>query len=199
MKIISLGGIGGCDLAQSLRDLNQKTYPYDWLITTQSFIIDSFNNFNNFFIFDEKYVHDNIKLLVYNKKAIMLHDFVNFTSQKEEVITKYKRRFERLNECLHDTEDILFVRIYDNLQELLVPNNYYDNILIRDDEDISKWETFIDNIQIKYNKKIKLLIITSREDICSKTYNNIIMHFTKNHKNNKNIYNIIQDTIKSLV
>ena len=42
MKIISLGGVGGCDLAQSLRDLNQPTYPYDWLITSQSFIIKSF-------------------------------------------------------------------------------------------------------------------------------------------------------------
>jgi hypothetical protein len=37
MKIISLGGIGGCDLAEALRKLNQPTYPYDWLITTQSF------------------------------------------------------------------------------------------------------------------------------------------------------------------
>ena len=200
MKIVSLGGIGGCDLAYALRDLNQKTYPYDWLITTQSFIIDSFNNFNNFFIFDEKYVYDNLNLLDYNKKAIMLHDFVNFTSQKEEVIAKYKRRFERLNECLNDIEDILFVRIYDNLQESLVPNDYYNNILIRDDENIQKWESFINNIQIKYNKnnkKLKLLIITNREDICSKTNNNIIIHFTKEHKNTKNIYNIIQYTIKS--
>jgi hypothetical protein len=197
MKIISLGGIGGCDLAQALRNLNQKTYPYDWLITTQSFIINTFTDFNNFFIFDEKYIYDNSKLLVYNKKAIMLHDFVNFTSQKEEVITKYKRRFERLNESLYDDDDILFVRIYDNLQETLVPNYYYDNILIRDNEDIEKWETFINNIQTKYNKKIKLLIITSLEEICSKTYNNIIMHFTKEHKNSNHIYNIIQHTIKS--
>ena len=28
MKIISLGGIGGCDLATALRKLNQQTYPY---------------------------------------------------------------------------------------------------------------------------------------------------------------------------
>ena len=41
MKIISLGGIGGCDLATALRKLNQQTYPYNWLITTQSFIIKS--------------------------------------------------------------------------------------------------------------------------------------------------------------
>lgn len=197
MKIISLGGVGGCDLAAALRDLNQETYPYDWLITTQSFIINSFNNLNNFFAFEEKYVYDTTKLLVYNKKAIMLHDFNNFTSQKEEVITKYKRRFDRLNDSLNNKDDILFVRIYDNLQEKLKPNNYYNNILIRDEEDVQIWEKFINSIQSKYKKKIKLLIITSKEDICNKTYNNIIMFFTKQHTNNKIIYNAIQNTIKS--
>jgi len=197
MKIISLGGIGGCDLAHALRKLNQPAYPYDWLIKTQSFIIKSFNDFNNFFVFHRYYVYNNNNLLVYNKKAIMLHDFNNYFAQKESVIAKYKRRFERLNEALHSNEDILFVRIYDNLEEKLIPNNYYDNILIRDEEDIQKWEDFINDIQSKYNKKIKLLIITSKEDICSKTYNNIIMHFTKEHKNPESIYNIIKDYTKS--
>ena len=196
MKIISLGGIGGCNLAIALRNLNQQTYPYDWLITTQTFIINSFNDINNFFVFDEKYVYNDEKLLVYDKKAIMLHDFNNFFLQKEEVITKYKRRFERLNDSLNSNEDILFVRIYDNLQDKLEPYDYYNDILIRDEEDIQKWEFFINYIQIKYNKKIKLLIITNKEDICSKTYNNIILFFIKELINN-NIYNIIQDTLKS--
>lgn len=197
MKIISLGGIGGCELANALRNLNQQTHPYDWLITTQTFIINSFNDINNFFVFDEKYLYDNEKLLVYDKKAIMLHDFNNFFLQKEEVITKYKRRFERLNESLNSNEDILFVRLYDNLQDKLEPYDYYNDILIRDEEDIQKWEFFINYIQRKYNKKIKLLIITNKEDICNKTYNNIILFFTKEHKNNNNIYNIIQNTLKS--
>ena len=188
MKIISLGGIGGCELATALRNLNQPTYPYDWLITTQTFIINSFNDINNFFVFDEKYVYNDEKLLVYDKKAIMLHDFNNFLLQKEGVITKYKRRFERLNESLNSNEDILFVRIYDNLEEELIPIDYYNNILIRDEEDIEKWEIFINYIQSKYNKKIKLLIITSKENICSKTYNNIIVRFTKKHKNNDVFY-----------
>ena len=147
-------------------------------------------------MFDEKYVY-NDALLVYDKKAIMLHDFNNFLLQKEGVITKYKRRFERLNESLNSNEDILFVRIYDNLEEELIPIDYYNNILIRDEEDIEKWEIFINYIQSKYNKKIKLLIITSKENICSKTYNNIIVRFTKKHKNNEIIYNIVQDTLNS--
>ena len=48
MKLISLGGVGGCNLAFTLRKLNQPTYPYNWLITTQSFVIDSFLKFENF-------------------------------------------------------------------------------------------------------------------------------------------------------
>jgi hypothetical protein len=200
MKIISLGGVGGCDLAQALRHLNQPTYPYDWIIATQSFIINSFNEIDNFFIFDETRVYDNTKLLAPNKNAIILHDFNNFILEKEEVITKYKRRFERLNYSLHGNNYILFVRIYDNLQEKLNPPDYYNNnILIRDnEEDINKWEIFINDTQIKYNnKKIKLLVITSTEDICNKPYNNIIIHFTKDHKNPKMIYNIIKYVLTS--
>jgi hypothetical protein len=139
-------------------------------------------------VFDEKYVYDDNKLLTYNKTAIMLHDFNNFFLQKEDVINKYKRRFQRLNDSLNSNEDILFVRIYDNLQEELIPKDYYKNILNRDEEDINKWEFFIQELQSKYNKKIRLLIITNREDICNKIYNNIILYFIKEHKDNKIIY-----------
>lgn len=195
MKIISLGGVGGCNLAQSLRDLNQLAYPYDWLITTQSFVIESFNNLDNFFVFNNNYVYDNSKLITTNKKAIMLHDFTNFILQEGEVIQKYKRRFERLNETLCSNDDILFVRIYDNLKEELIPNNYYNNILIREDEDILKWEDFINNNINKYNKNIKLLIIHNKEELINISYYTIILHYTKEHKNTKEIYNIIQKYI----
>mgnify|MGYP000604136111 FL=1 len=170
MKIISLGGIGGCDLATALRKLNQQTYPYDWLITTQSFIIKSFNNFNNFFIFNNSYVHDKKKLLEINKKAIILHDFINFNTEKQNLISKYKRRFERLNNTLNSNEKILFVRMYDNLDEKLNPLNYYDNILNREEEDINKWSDFIINISNSYNKNIYLLIISSNKQHIN--YNN---------------------------
>ena len=70
MKLISLGGIGGCDLAESLRSLHQEAYPYDWLITTQTFIINSFNDFNKFFVFDTSYIYNETNLLTVDKKAI---------------------------------------------------------------------------------------------------------------------------------
>ena len=44
-KYISLGGAGGCGIAQYLKILNnnnQPTYPYDWIVSSQSFIINSF-------------------------------------------------------------------------------------------------------------------------------------------------------------
>ena len=195
MKIISLGGIGGCDLAQALRNLNQTAHPYDWLITTQTFILQTFNNFDSFFIFDNAYIHvyNETFLLEKEKKAIMLHDFKNFNLEKTQVIEKYKRRFARLNDDLNSSEDILFVRIYDNLLERLLPHNWYEDILNRDYEDIAKWEEFINVLKKKYKKNIKLLIITSREEICNTQYSNIILHFTKEHKNINAISNIITE------
>ena len=198
MIIISLGGIGGCDLATALRNLNQLTHPYDWLITTQSFIISSFNNFDLFFNFNTSYVYDREKLVTKNKKAIMLHDFKNFVLEREKVVEKYKRRFNRLNTNLNSNEDILFVRIYDNLEEELIPKSYYDNILIREKEDLKKWEEFISLLQNKYShKNIKLLIITNYKDICDMKFNNINIYFTKKHKQSEEIQKIIQETVSN--
>ena len=198
MIIISLGGIGGCELATALRNLNQLTHPYDWLITTQSFIISSFNNFDLFFNFNTNYVYDREKLVTKNKKAIMLHDFKNFVLEREKVVEKYKRRFNRLNTNLNSNEDILFVRIYDNLEEELIPKSYYDNILIREKEDLKKWEEFISLLQNKYShKSIKLLIITNYKDICDMKFNNIDIYFTKKHKQSEEIQKVIQETVSN--
>jgi hypothetical protein len=195
MNIISLGGVGGCELALSLRDLNQLTYPYDWLVTTQSFIFNSFNNFENFFSFEDKYVYQNTKLLDKNKKAVMLHDFNNFAEEKNIVIEKYKRRFERLETALNSSDNILFVRLYDNLEDYI--SSDYTNIFYREEEDINNWENFISDIKNKYNNKnIKLLIITNNEEICNKNYNNIILYYTKEYKNSKVIYDIIKNIVK---
>lgn len=164
MKIISLGGVGGCPLKDVLKKLNYPTYPYDWLFTTQSYIINNFNNFDKFFCFDTKYVYDNNKLLNENKTAIMLHDFTNFDLEKMMLLQKYKRRFERLNDALLCDEDILFIRLYDNLEVDLVPLHYYDNIFVREKEDIEKWNDFIKNLIIIYKKNIKLLLIEKKND-----------------------------------
>ena len=84
MKFISLGGVGGCDVASSLRAVvNQPSYPYDWLISAQSFVIDSFLNFENFFEIDERFVHNKTFLLNKNKNAVMLHDFKKIQQRRD--------------------------------------------------------------------------------------------------------------------
>jgi hypothetical protein len=191
MKIISLGGIGGCDLAASLRDLNQPAGPWDWLITTQSFVIRSFDTFDNFFKFDEKFVHDQTLLLVEDKKAIILHDFTDFAAQKIEVIEKYKKRFERLHDILNSNEPVLFVRIWDNLDESI--SSYYDTIFAREQEQLAVWNNFITD-KIKSYPNIRLLVITSNRTVANTAAElapDVIVEFVEDIKKSENITKII--------
>jgi hypothetical protein len=170
MRVISLGGVGGCQIAGILRKLNYLTYPYDWLISSQSFVIDSFLDINNFFNFKNDFVYDTTKLLSPKFNAIMIHDFNNYILEEIDIINKYKRRFERLYSSLEDKEPILFIRAIDNLSEPLVPENYYNNIYIRENESINRWEEFINMLSIKYKKNIYLLLIVSDKEMI---YNNL--------------------------
>jgi hypothetical protein len=192
MKIISLGGVGGCDLAASLRDLNQPAGPWDWLITTQSFVIQSFDTFDNFFKFDEKFVHDQTRLLVEDKKAIILHDFTDFAAQKIEVIEKYKKRFERLHDTLNSNEPVLFVRIWDNLDESIC--SYYDEIFAREQEQLAVWNNFITD-KIKSYPNIRLLVITSNRTVANSAAvlaPDVIVEFVDDIRESENITKIIR-------
>ena len=194
MHIISLGGVGGCDLAYALRSLNRPTYPYNWLITTQSFVILSFNNISNFFTFDDNsLLHGDTMLRDKHKKAVMLHDFTNYALEKESVIKKYERRFQRIKEALEDDQEILFVRIYDNLEESLQPEHVYEPIFEREQEDIKKWSVFVSELGKKYGKKIRLLIITNRKDIFNTFFQNVVVRFTKEYKNSEKIKQLIEE------
>ena len=55
---ISLGGFGGCAISETLSSLNldKGRSPFDWIHSTQDFVISVFNDKNNYFIFKEKYV-----------------------------------------------------------------------------------------------------------------------------------------------
>ena len=180
MEIISLGGVGGCQLASALRIRKYEAYPYDWLLTSQSFIINSFDNIDKFFTFDDSYVYQNVNLLCENKNAVMLHDFTHFGSQKTGVIEKYKRRFNRLSETIKNVDRILFVRVMENLQETLYPLNFYDDIFIRECENIQMWEEFIHNIKEKYKCDCHLLLITNETKYLNKPeiYKDVTISYT---------------------
>lgn len=191
-KIISLGGVGGCDLATTLRELNQEAYPYDWMITSQTFVMDSFNQFDRFFEFDEQfiYVHPTMmrhqkNLLTRSKNAIMNHDFKkDFHSDVKQVVEKYKRRFARLQNTLQ-TEDVLwFVRIQDNTTCPLYPPNYYDEYYIREPESITKWDHFMDTINRQYKIRGKLLLISDTEVPSEHVKHVVFVQVTNTEKQN---------------
>lgn len=169
MKLISLGGVGGCNLAFALRKLNQPTYPYNWLITTQSFVIDSFLKFENFFEIDEEYLHGKQTLLNKNRTAIMLHDFKKF--DKNEVTDKFKRRYSRLKDAMQSSEGVLFIRAMEDLEAPMIPNGKYDDIFKREKDEIHLWDKFLNEQQNKFNKEIKMLLLAHNEELVKPTNN----------------------------
>lgn len=144
-EIVSLGGVGGCVLADVLKQLGRKRYTYDWLISSMTFIFKSFNKIDEFFKFEDEYVYNN-KLLTKNKDAIMLHDFCNFSVEKNNVIEKYSRRFERLNAIINTNINMLFVRIMDTPTNIVItePNTY-----IREYDEINQWTEFMKQMRDK--------------------------------------------------
>jgi hypothetical protein len=170
MKLISLGGVGGCIITNTLDSLYGKTerYPYNWVYVSQSFVLDSFLNFNNFFEFEEKRLVDNTCLLAPNNNGLMYHDFIDFTLEKNDVIQKYKRRYNRLEETLNTNEPILFIRKMDSIIDN--PNKHF--IYIK--EDCDKWIPFIKNLSIKYNKKIGILLVSENIDDYNKNKDSFI-------------------------
>jgi hypothetical protein len=203
MKIISLGGVGGCDLATALRMFDQPSYPYDWIVSSQSFILHSFDRFFNFFEFTEEYVYDRTVLLEKNKKAVMLHDFSDFTRERDTVIAKYKRRFERLHSALYDSDEpILFVRINDNLEETLVPRFYYDNIFSREEESLERWDSWMQTVSETCGKRCLLLFISSHMKhhniVDGSNWKNVIVRHTLHHKFAENIHNIVFSVIQQI-
>lgn len=204
-EIISLGGVGGCDITGALRELNCMSYPYSWIVSSQSFVIKSFNNFDNFFDFDTKYLHPTHNSIIYtpDKSAVMLHDFSNLHNidEKNNVIEKYKRRFDRLNNTLLNNNKLLLIRLPDNLKSPMLPYGLYDNIYIREEEDLVLWNNFFTNLCNTYpSKEIHLLIIT---DMLSKIINrppiihkNIHLIYSENHKDKNTLKKIISETVE---
>lgn len=184
MKLISLGGVGGCNLAFALRKLNQPTYPYNWLISTQSFVIDSFLKFDNFFEIDERYLHTNTTLLNKNKTAIMLHDFKKF--DKIVVTDKFQRRYNRLKDAMQSSEDVLFIRAMDDLDVPMIPRGTYDEIFKREEDNIQLWSEFLNQQQNKFDKEIKMLLLAHNEKLVKPTNNpNLFVEYVEKTYGNR--------------
>ena len=168
MNFISLGGVGGCTLAFGLRNFNQPSYPYDWLVTSQSFIINTFLKMENFFEFDEKYVYDETFLFDKSRKGVILHDFKKWDKKtSEKLYIKYKRRFDRLEEIMMSDEDIVLVRSMEDMEDNTGQRRYL-NVYDREPDDIDKWVDFLRKQNEKFSKNIKLLLLAHNKKLIKK-------------------------------
>ena len=166
MKIISLGGVGGCIITQAVQKFifDQERYPYDWLLANQSFVIRTLLDNSTWFDFeDETVFHDNnYEVSIKERDGMIVHDFSsyeNYKNQRNIVKETYKRRFDRLNQIVTSNEPIMFVRITNN-----TPMN--DNWIGRFEsvpDDIPKWFDFIQNLEQTYKKPIYLCIVTMNQ------------------------------------
>ena len=77
-----------------------------------------------------------------------------------------------------------------------MPKHYYNNIFIREKENLEKWDHFILSLKLKYShKNINMLIITSCNDICDRHFDNLKVCFTKKHKDTMEIQKIIKNIL----
>jgi hypothetical protein len=201
MKIISLGGVGGCIITQALDQAGFKEPrgPYAWLISSQSFVLDTFLNPNNFFNFDDESqytINDNKTrhLRHKNRNAVSIHDFETENITVESVKEKYNRRFQRLNAILNDpTEPVLLIRMTDNnYKEIPEWENYY-NV---EKDNYQKWYDFRTELETKFNKPFFILIITRNKQEYNENlkYQSIYTHicYLSDHDYNTNITNTSQ-------
>lgn len=186
MILINLGGVGGCVITDAINSLipgqeGQARYPYDWLVSNQTFVIESFLNIDKFFDFnDETQLRDH-HFLIKSKNAFSAHDFKDYNKDKEIIKAKYERRFARLQDAMDSKEPILFIRILDHEP----PHPEWHDIFITESESIPRWIEFVNNLASKFNKNIFLLILSQ----CEKEVEESI------HLQSKNIFikSVLQD------
>jgi hypothetical protein len=164
MKIINLGGVGGCVITQAIQQFisNQERYPYDWLLANQSFVIRTLLDNGEFFdLDDETELHRNsFEFSIKERDGMIVHDFYSYEhyiNQRDAVKETYKRRFDRLNLALASNEPILFVRMSNHTP---MNDNWIDRFESRPD-DIPRWFDFIIYLEKYFKKPIYLLIVTT--------------------------------------
>ena len=167
MKIISLGGVGGCDIPQSIqRIIPPIRHPYDWILANQTFVMRTLINNNDFFNFTDKTKIIGKTVFVNELDGMSVHDFPdtidedNYDIITDSINKKYNRRFARLNEALNYDEPILFIRIANNMPQI----KEWDNIFNSVPDNFQKWVEFIQYLNDFFKKPIYLLIFTNNEE-----------------------------------
>lgn len=182
MKYINLGGLGGCRITFGLNEcgLRTESYPFDWNMATQQFVLNYYYN-NKFFIFEDQYVVSPKYLVSPENDAFLCHDFDNdWDIKKEDIILKYTRRLNRFRDVINSDEKIIFCRdCVDKVEHRnFITMECLPNFNILEDS-IIKWEYFINTINANRSIPCKLLLFTSDKSINSYNDNIIITYLNK--------------------
>lgn len=201
MKMINLGGYGGCSLTQVLRKFpfNTEAFPFDWNITTQNFVMECIKSKGEYFFDfnDDSLLFETNILMSPNRDAFCIHDFTNWSLQKQTVISKYTRRIKRLIDAIDSEDDILFCRHILDVN----PYNDYDKSSWKrfpfkiEYDDLNTWIRFIENL----NRKgyTKMVLITNNPTIVSNHPDILISNQTDNYTNwETSVYNFINNLIE---
>lgn len=158
MKWISLGGVGGCELARALRKYNHPAYPFDWNVTRQDFVCRVIMTRGKYYFnFENEKSHGIIAHP--DRNALLLHD-----PKGEETITKYARRLERLLHVLDSNDEIWFFRIYSDAR-VPMKHQQYSDWFDKTHESLSIWIQFLHYLHDTYKKKIHLWLLCTSHDI----------------------------------
>jgi hypothetical protein len=165
MKAINLGGVGGCCVTHAIQNTiaDQPRYPYDWLLSNQSFVIRTFMNNGCFFDWDDVSQLVGKEFRVNERDGLSVHDVspdYRYEPQKNGIKYKYTRRFERLNAALFSDEPILFVRVSNH-----TPNcKEWEDRFLSVPDDFKEWQRFIQYVNDHFKKPIYFLYFTENHD-----------------------------------
>lgn len=187
MLFISLGGAGGCGIAQDLKKINtQATYPFDWTLCKQSFVLNCFTNIligsnpitttvlrEHFIDFgkEEYYYRTATNIYVENKNrnVISLHDFGNgFPYNSINILSMegtYIRRLNRLRNVLESTDPIVFIRRMNHSFIGFGKKSPEHGSEEPNFDDYMLWFEFREQISKQYNKEIYIVLLIYNNDI----------------------------------
>lgn len=124
-KIVSLGSNCEVGIALRSRSLKTESYPFDWIWSNISFIIDIFKNRTKQIDLDSfNLIIGKEHLYLHNHQIMLVHDFDDYVnivkteenknelkSKLKSVTETYNRRLERLTNLCLSGKRILFVRL----------------------------------------------------------------------------------------
>lgn len=187
--IISIGN--KCPTTMILRKLNiyKESFPFDYVPTTPKLILKYLKNKNDFFLEQNTII---------NKDGVWFGHF-NFTSDYDNMIIMFNRRFTRLYDVLKNNKKILFVYTSEADVYNEMNNRYNDNY-----NDIIQFRDYIVNTYNNNNFTI-LAIHTNKsfedtDNIINYTINVDDKYLSDNKETHiPSIFNMYRGVLESLV